>query len=249
MASQTKRKFIGNIKVDFNINEIDKNNDYGKKPSEIDFEVYTKAFIQTEDNIIIQGFVHLVDGKPIIIPEPEPSILYFTNAENKLSELIKLLSIILESKLFGDLNHLSHIFFNFFQLSSDYIINLFTSIEAYNNSLIPDDFEILHNRKIFNKERTQRSMDFLSKLKKAIPKIMDKSFANDFPEKYEFILELKKLRDNVVHTKNMQNGFLASYRELYRSYLDFDFIKSYQIIREYFNYYREDWIEECNCDK
>lgn len=249
MTSHTKRKFVGNIKVDFDINEIDKNNEYGKKPSEVNFEIYNKAFIQTKDKTIIQGFVHLVNGKPIIIPEPEPSILYFTNAESKLNELIKTQSIILESKLFGDLNDLSHTFFNFFQLSSDYIINLFTSIEAFNNSLIPDDFEIRQNRKTFNKERTQRSMDFLSKLKKAIPKIMSKSFVNDFPEKYQFILELKNLRDNVVHTKNMQDGFPASYRNLYKSYLDFDFVKSYQIIKEYFNYYQTDWIEECNCDK
>lgn len=250
MKSHSKRKFVGNFKVDFKFDELNEVNKHAKKPSEIDFEEFSKAFMQLDDKTIIQGFVHLVNGKPFIIPEPEPSILYFTNAENKLSDLLKIQSILLSSNLTTtNFTELSHTFYNFFQLSSDYILNLFTSIEAFNNSMIPDDFIIKIKRKTFDKNRTLRSMDFLTKIKKAMPKIMNKSFLKDHPEKYEFILEIKNLRDNVVHTKDMQSGFPASYRELYVSYLNFDFSKSYIITKDYFNYYQENWIEECNCEK
>lgn len=250
MKPHSKRKFVGNIKVDFKFDELDEVNEYAKKSNEVDFEEYPKVFMQLEDKTIIQGFVHLINGKPFMIPEPEPSILYFTNAEDKLNELLKIQSTLLESNLTtNNFSDLSHAFYNFFQLSSDYIINLFTSIEAFNNSLIPDDFSIKIKSKNYNKERTQRSMDFLNKIKKAIPQIMNKSFLKDNPKKYEFLLEIKHLRDNVVHTKNMQSGFPASYRELYKSYLNFDFKKSYEVTKDYFNFYKEDWIENCNCGR
>jgi hypothetical protein len=248
MKTHSKRKFLGNIKVDFTFDELKDFNKNAKKPSEIDFGEYQKVFLQLEDKTIIQGFVHLINGQAFMIPEPEPSILYFTNAENKLSELLKIQSILLESNLTtNNFNDLSHAFYNFFQLSSDYIINLFTSIEAFNNSLIPDDFSIKIKGKYYDKARTQRSMDFLNKIKKVIPLIMNKSFLKESPTEYQFLLEIKQLRDNVIHTKNMQNGFPASYRELYKSYLNFNFKKSYEITKHYFNFYKENWIENCNC--
>lgn len=245
----TKRKFVGNTKVDFKFSEIDGFYEHAKHTSEVDFEEYPKVFLQLEDQTIIQGFVHVVNGKPFMIPEPEPSILYFSNAENKLSDLLKNQSTLLKSNLTtNNFQELSHTFYDFFQISSDYIVNLFTSIEAYNNSLIPDDFSIKIKRKHFDKKQTQRSMGFLNKVKIAIPKIKNKSFHKDYPKKYDLILKLKKLRDNVIHTKNMQDGYPASYRELYKSYLNFDFKMAYIITKEYFNYYSENWIEECYCD-
>src|SRR5690606_32637204 len=114
--------------------------------------------------------------------------------EDKLNELLEIQSTLIESNLTtNNFSDLSHTFYNFFQLSSDYIINLFTSIEAFNNSLIPDDFSIKIKRKNYDKERTQRSMDFLNKIKKAIPQIINKSFIIDNPKKYEFLLEIKHL--------------------------------------------------------
>ena len=247
--SHTKRKFVGNVKLDFSINSESKNEERTKQ-KDIDFNEYTKAYLQLEDNTVISGFVYLHNQKPIIIPEPEPSILYFTNAESKLIEILELRDTILQFKASKHSMHdLSHIFFNFFQLSSDYIINLFTSIEAFNNGLIPDDFEFEYKKENYGKERTQRSVDFIIKLKKAVPKIMEKSFVKEFQNKYDFLLKLKHLRDNTIHTKNMYKGFPSSYRELYKNYLDFDFIQSYETTKDYFNFYKPNWIENCNCEE
>jgi len=247
MKPHSKRKFVGNFKVDFEFNEIEGYYENAKKPSEIDFEEYPKVFIQTKDKNVTQGFIYLKDKKPIAIPEPEPSILYFTNAENKLIHLLDFQKKIIESKQFDNFNELSHTFFEFFQMSSDFIINLFTSIEAFNNSLIPDDFNIKIKRKTFDKFQAQKSIDFLTKVKKVVPSIEKKSYFKDYPKDYDFLLKFKKLRDNVVHTKNLQSGFPASYRELYVSYIDFDFEKSYELVKNYMNYYKDNWIENCNC--
>lgn len=253
MNPHSKRKFVGNFKVDFGFDEIsnsDENKEYVKNQSDIDFKEYPKVFMQLNDKTVIQGFVHSINGKNLMIPEPEPSILYFTNAEDKLPTILEFQLSLKDSKLSPDnFSDLSHTFYKFFQLSSDYLINIFTAIEAFNNSLIPDDFSMKIKRKHFDKDRTQRSMDFKNKMKKAIPIITKNSFPSDHSQDYEFILEIKGLRDNVVHTKNMQSGFPASYRELYISYLDFDFEKSYNITKKYFNYYRQNWIEDCNCGR
>lgn len=42
MKSHSKRKFVGNIKVDFKFDELDEVNKYAKKPNEVDFEEYPK---------------------------------------------------------------------------------------------------------------------------------------------------------------------------------------------------------------
>ena len=123
MKPHSKRKFVGNIKVDFKFDELDEVNEYAKKTSEVDFEEYPKVFMQLKDNTIIQGFVHLINGKPFMIPEPEPSILYFTNAEDKLNELLEIQTTLLESNLTtNNFSELSHTFYIFFQLFKLFII-------------------------------------------------------------------------------------------------------------------------------
>jgi hypothetical protein len=247
MAKHSKKKFIGNIKVDWKIGDIEGAEENAQRSKEIDFDLWNKAFMQLADNTIIQGFVYKTNKGRVIIPEPEPSILYFTNAEHKLQEIIRRKDMIMSSSGFNNVHDMSNIFYGLFQLSSDYIVNLFNSLEAFNNSLFNDDFEMKHKRKIYNKERAQRSLDFASKMKKAIPIATSKFYVKDNGHEYEFILKIKELRDDTVHLKNLSTGFPASYRELYVKYLEFDFQRSYQVIKDYMNYYKEDWIIDCDC--
>lgn len=247
MATHSKKKFVGNIKVDWKMNEIEGVEENAKKITEIDFDEWNKAFMQLADNTIIQGFVYKTNKGRVIIPEPEPSILYFTNAEHKLPEIIKRQNMIMSSNGFNNVHDMSNIFYGLFQLSSDYIVNLFNSLEGFNNSLFDDNFEMKYKRKVYNKERAQRSLDFTTKLKKAIPIATNKSYVNEHGQGYEFILKIKELRDDTVHLKNLSTGFPASYRELYVKYLEFDFQRSYQVIKDYMNFYKEDWIIDCDC--
>ena len=249
MSNHTKRKFVGNVKLDFIISNLIENNEKNNY-QDLHHTKYTNGYLQLEDNTVIGGFIYLHNQKQIFIPEPEPSILYFTNAESKLVNILKLRDSIFQFKpAEHSIHDLSHIFFNFFQLSSDYIINLFTSIEAFNNSLIPDGFEFDYKKEKYGKTDTQRSVDFMTKVKRAVPEIMQKSFVKEFQDKYDFLLKLKELRDNTIHTKNMYKGFPSSYRELYKNYLDFDFGHSYNITKDYFNFYMPNWIENCNCEE
>lgn len=53
MKTHSKRKFVGNIKVDFKFDEISEVNEYAKKSNEVDFGEYPKVFMQLEDKTII----------------------------------------------------------------------------------------------------------------------------------------------------------------------------------------------------
>ena len=76
----------------------------------------------------------------------------------------------------------------------------------------------------------------IENFKEVIPEIFKKSFAREFPEKYQLIQKMKTLRDNVIHTKNHSKGFSASYRYIFREYLDFDYEEAYKITKDYINY-------------
>jgi hypothetical protein len=241
--AHTKKKMIGNLKVDFKISETD----FKKNPKTINSKEFDQAFLQTEDNKLIAGFVFTNNKKVIVVPEPEPSILYFTSAENNIDEILKLQSEILDSKIMGEFEKIKNKFFSFFQLSTNLIINLFASIEAFNNSQIPKEYTFKEKRRTYDRNKIQRFIKFDVKVKKILPEIFDKSFAIEHSNKFEVLMKMKDMRDNVIHTKNYSEGFLDSYRGIYRSYLSFDFEMAFNYTKDYMNFYKTDWIENCDC--
>lgn len=237
------KKFVHDFKVDF---DLDQKNNSEKK---IDFNKYDQAFIKTVDKEVIQGFLYMNNGNPIVIAEPDPCLLYFTQAEKNILEILELKSEILQPFEMKNSHRVTECFFTFFQLTSSSLINFFASIEALNNSLIPNGFTIRIKRKLYDKTKTQRFLTFNTKTEEVIPEIFKKSFALEFPEKYQLIQKMKTLRDNVIHTKNHSKGFSASYRDIFREYLDFDYEEAYKITKDYINYYKPNWIENCDCGK
>ena len=245
----SKKKFVNEIEVDFSLNELNENYNITNNSNEISYEKYDQAFMQFEDNKIVQGFLYLHNDNPIVIPEPDPSILYFTSAEMHLLELLKHQKEIFESIGFKNSENVANLFFSFFQLSSNFVINLFASMEAFNNSLIPTDFTYREKRRQYNRNEIQRFIKFETKIKTIIPEISNKSFFCDFENKYNVIDNMKQLSDNVIHTKNYSESFAPSYRELFRDFLSFNYQSAYNCTKDYMNYYKENWIEDCNCNK
>ena len=140
-------------------------------------------------------------------------------------------------------------FYDFFQLSADFVIFLMMSLEAFNNSLIPNNHTYINKKgKKYSREGIQRSIKFEEKFKRVIPQLFNKSFVVDFNIKFELLRKMKSLRDDVVHTKNLNEDFYASYREIYKKYLDFDFENALLYTKDYINYYKPNHIEDCDCD-
>lgn len=179
--SDSKRKYVNDIKVDWSYDDLMSKVDIPNK--KYDLKDYDQAYLFTHDNRIIQGFLYLHENKPLVIPEPEPSIIYFNNAGRKLNDLIAYREKLFKAIGLENIIEADSLFTEFFMLSSDFVINLFAALEAFNNSVIPEDFTIRIKRRLMDREVIQRYARFDDKVKKVIPQIFKKSFTEDYPEK------------------------------------------------------------------
>jgi hypothetical protein len=243
MRDILKRKFVNNIQVDWSFDDLMKDIDLPLKLPNLDN--LDQAFFFTKDNQIIQGFLYLNEGNPVLIPEPEPSILYYAHAARILDDILHLRMEIFNSKCLQNFVVVdASLFSDFFLLSFDFVTNLFASLEAFNNSVIPDDFTYRDNKRLLDRDKIQLYAKFDLKVKKITPRIFNKSFVVDFIRKYELLDTLRNIRDSLIHTKNFSKNWAASYRDIYRELLAFDFENVLYYTKDYMNYYEPDWIEK-----
>jgi hypothetical protein len=210
-----------------------------------------KCILLTDENKAIEAFQVKLNGKKYFIPEPDPILIYFNNAyanyRNIEETKNKLLTILnketLSEAIINDL-------YNYFGLTNGFVIFLFTAIEAFFNRYIPEDYNYIINRnnrtEIYNTDQIQRFISFDDKLTKVINKISNKNFSHDFPLKYQHITNLKEFRDSIVHTKSKKDG-LTPFDYLYKKALTFKFEETIHATRDFLNYYKPKFVEECNC--
>ncbi len=237
-----KNKFINEIEIDWDYRDLDP--ERKGAVSKINYNTHPKPWIFTEDKKIIQAFAHIHNGEPLVIPEIDPTILYLTSAKNLLSEIVELKEQLLE--LAGVKNYVqtADVFIEFFPRQSIFITSLFTALEAFNNGLIPDEYTIRIKKRLYDKEKVQRYVKFKDKIELVIPDIFERSFVIDKQREYESICKIKKLRDEMIHTKNYGKGYAPSYSQIYKDSLSVDFEKAYRATVDYINYYKPNWIEE-----
>lgn len=209
------------------------------------------AYIKTVDDIVVGGFIHNVMGKRYIFPVPDPTLIYFNNAQLNIAaitkhkeELIKKVDI--EDALSEPaLNEI----YNFYGVTSGFVIFLFTSIESFVNQLIPNDFEYRNKQKrkteIFNKEQIQENIDFRTKLKSVLPQATNKDFFKHQTPTNDRIWKLKEFRDDIVHTKPDENPL--KYDHLIKTSLNFKYEETLEAVAKFMNHYKPDYIVECDC--
>jgi len=76
---------------------------------------------------------------------------------------------------------------------------------------------------------------------------MKKAFHQEQGHKHDLIIELKELRDEIIHTKTSRETFPKCYRKLYDSCLSFNHEQIILYVRDFINFYSPGMIEECNC--
>lgn len=213
------------------------------------------AFAQTEDNKIVQTFKFEHDGKIFLIPEPDPIVIYFDSARH-YHKTIQERKTELFSKLsteFGDFAAVNGDFYWFFSNISSCVMFMFLSLEAFVNKSIPAGYtykKVVQNKKteIYDKIQIQREIDFGEKVKKVLPEIYNKNFAQDFSHLFDIIMDLKRFRDEIVHTKSFEGVDSSNfYEKLYTTSLSFDYDKVLFATRDFINYHQPNLIEECQC--
>lgn len=208
------------------------------------------AFMKDISGHYILSTLHNNQGKELIIPIPDLSLVYYDSAymnnyERKSfnSDLFKKLSQ--TSEVTEDISHELYRYINYAATS---VIMMFSSLESFLNSLIPEDGSYKLKRKVFDKKGIERYVTFEDKILKVIPSFESKAFfqdKNDF--KTSHIGKLKNLRDEIIHTKS--SFMFQNQSELLKQLLNFEFDETLLMVKEYMNSYKPNYIEDCPCNK
>jgi len=210
---------------------------------------------RTDQNILIEGFAHNVDGRYYMFPIPDPTLIYFHTAQISLkyikSERKKLLEKLGQNMSEGIINEV----FNFYSVTSSFVIFLFTSIESFMNQQIPDNYsykktEITKRSKTiieYSKQQIQEYIDFKTKMTIILPDATGKDFFKHTTSNTQYIDGLKDFRDGIIHTKD--SGAPIKYDFFVQKALSFKYLEALEAVANFMNHYKPGYIVECNCGK
>lgn len=256
-----KRKFT--IQVKLPKGAVDKINEVGTKVSS-PHEVLNSnhvpegfvAWFLTDQDYMIKTFKY--DFKhsknPLFIPEPDPVLIYFNNAQINLRLIEQLGSrknLIESLKAVKDATAIMHNLYNFMAHSTSFAVFAFMALECLVNKVIPDDFSLRNEMRMKTEEyniHQIQQMEFLKKIKDILPEVTKKYFWKDYPTEYQNIIDLKNFRNEVAHTKKQVKDE-TYYRQLFITALDFDYTNTLMAVKTFINYYCDRLVEECDCGR
>jgi len=182
------------------------------------------------------------DGHTFQLPEPNPVHLYFQNSCNHLLRSQQLLK---ELKNIDPLLHDDQYnkFLEYFNEVTIGITFLVTTVEAFVNQHIPENYVCEFEGKELNKESIEWK-DLKTKLKHIIPRIHGKHFLKTSEKEYCYILEIQDLRDDLIHLKTEHKDNRTYYENVFVRLLNFESDKYVSAVFLYLNSLKEDYIEE-----
>ncbi|WP_282081570.1 hypothetical protein [Aquimarina algiphila] len=209
-------------------------------------------FLVTSDKEYIRGVFYNYNGKHTVLPIPDLTLVYYesayqSNMVRKEKEKALFKKALSEDEVTEDYgNELYH----YFGSASSCIISMFTSIESFINHIIPDNSnfqKVLKNKtEIYTKKQIQEHFKFWDKVKDVLPHFYDnKNFFSKSTPTNSHIVNLKNLRDEIVHTKSEID--YSTQEELMSRLLKFKYDECLMAIRKFMNYYKENYITECDC--
>lgn len=235
---------------DSSLELVDINEEFDKKILSANKDSF--AYLQTENGYIIGGFVHKINGNNFIFPVPDPTLIYFNNAQHnlrfikenrkKLMEKLDLTKPLKETAI-------SEIF-SFYGVTTGFVIFLFTALESFINQMIPDDFkwENAMNKRteIYNKQQIQEYIDFKTKATVILKDATKKDFFKSSSASAQYIWNLKEFRDDIIHTKQESDDPIR-YKKWITKSLNFNYDNVIKSVANFMNFYKDNYIVECKC--
>lgn len=129
------------------------------------------------------------------------------------------------------------------------VISLITSLEAFLNQVIPNDFVYNGIRKgnpyQFNKRQIESaSISFSEKLTNVMSQFIEKPhFSKQHHKVIESILQLYAVRRELIHMKTNSDDWMGLYFKITGSVIDIDLEKSILAIRKYMNLIKPKFIK------
>ncbi len=211
-----------------------------------------EIFIETNKGNVIKCFCQKINDKDLIIPFPDLTLVYFDSAYNlnirRKEFQKKIKSNTSYTDIEGEIDF--HEIYNYYGLASSCLISLFTTIESFVNHILPNDksylIETNKSTEFYTKEQIQRNIPFDDKVNKVLPFFFKNQsyFANQTPSN-QHIINLKKLRNEIVHPKSDKNH--NKQEELIKKIINFKYDETFEAVKSFINYYIPNYIEECDC--
>lgn len=210
-------------------------------------------YIITTDGYFIKGMFYKKGNTHTILPIPEITLVYFDFAYNcnfyRKENEVKLIDKLKPDEYITE--GLTNEIYSFFGNASSCIISLFTALESFSNSIIPDNGTYIDKRtqktETYNKQQIERYINFDDKLKKVLPYFhSDKNFFKNQTPTNQHITNLKKLRDEIVHTKSSIDE--DSQTELMTKLLKFKYDETFDSVMKFMNFYKPEYIVPCGCE-
>ena len=250
-----KLKPTKKIKTDFNPAEVSKDVEIPKESIKFakDYQKsnklsddYDKEVMLLFENEMIFGFDYLYKKEKLLIPEINPTTIFYANAVMSHKKMIEF-----RQKLFDNSPTVKNyqktinpnLFGNFFQLATNCLTNLQSALESFANRQIPDNYEFIDS----NGDEYEPSV--FHKLDSALPKIHSKRFKSKFKKDNYWIRQAIELRNQIVHLKPIEKDANTQYKIVYRKLLKFDYTRVINSVRNLINFYEPNLIEECECGK
>lgn len=213
-----------------------------------------EAFLLMESGEMLRSFFYNDNGTICTIPLANPVLIYFNSAQANLRNIDYAKKELL--KQFKDSNdtineNSLHLFYNFFGLTSGFIVLLMTALEAFINQKLKvnEQYEKSEGKKfikVYDHHQIQRWVPFEEKITEILNKQTGKNFSKHYPPRQIHIDNLKNLRDDIIHTK--KGAAYDNYTDLFKKSLSFKFNDAIEAVRDFINYYEPNLIEPCPCN-
>lgn len=210
-------------------------------------------FLHTTEGTYIMSMFHNYNGLETVIPIPDLTLVYYNNAylsNNSRKEMEKQLFDKLRNNNSEVSESVTEELYHYIGQATATIIQMFTSIESFINHLIPDHTPFIKVRKErtehFTKEQIQIHIRFWEKINDVLPYYLHKNFFSTPTPTNSHIRKLKELRDAIVHTKS--NHLFIEQSKLIDSLLKFKYVETLEAIRKFMNFYKPNYITDCDCD-
>ncbi len=172
--------------------------------------------------VMNHGDIGSVKFPNIMFPAPNPIEFYLFSTYKSLEEIRRL-----EVEIKNDVKKINLLLLQ----NINFCIFSITSLESFINQIIPSDFIYNEKDKRISKTEIESSWSIENKIKKVIKNLTGINIAEDY-ERWIGLMELIKLRDDIIHLKTAQPSDFKSYQNLYKRLLDNNYEKSYEIIKE-----------------
>jgi len=214
------------------------------KTNKLSDELGYDMLIELNDSIVY-AFDILIDKKKIIIPELNPTTIFYSNAIMYYRNLIESKRILFEQS--PDIKNTSNpvdpnLFGTYFQFAVNCLINLQSTVESFANRKIPENY-------FTDSEGKQCQTSIFEKIDNVLPKLLEKQFKKEFKRDNFRVRKIIELRNKIIHLQPIEETTNTQYKEVYRKMIKFDFSKAIIAVKHFVNFYEPELLEECHCGK